>query len=298
MKLDIKKISELKREIRIEVDSDDLKVIRDKVLDRINQKVNISGFRRGKAPSELIEKRFPELVKEELLKETIPVYYNKALEQEKLEAVGLPNIKDSQYQKGTVKFTAELEIKPQIQFDDKVYKHIKLKVSPVNIEDKEIEKFIDQLKEKLSEFLKKKKEDIDNKFAASWSGYESEEEFRKAINSQLHFNRVIQRRRNLEKEITDTLLSKIKFEIPQSLVEEQKKHILTQHILDLHSRGVPEEEVKKHYDEVSGKSESIAKEQIKLYYILEEIAKKEYLTYNKDNIYEVVVGFILSNAFK
>jgi len=298
MKLDIKKISELKREIKIEIDKDNLKDLRDKTLNKINQKVNIPGFRKGKAPSELIERRYPDLVKEELFKEAVPFYYSKALEQENLEVVGLPKIADREYRQGNLFFVAHVEVRPEVHLDEKIYKHIKLKYSTIKVEDNEIEKSLEHLKDNLCRSLQKSKDDIDNKLVSNWSGYINEDELKEAINSELYLNKIVQRRRTLEKEITDTLLTKVKFEIPQSMVAEQQKHLVTQEILNLRSRGVPDEELKKHYDEITAKTESIAKEQIKLYYILEEIAGKENLAHQKDNLYEVVVGFILSNSLK
>jgi len=298
MKLDIKKISELKREIKIEIDKDNLKDLRDKTLNKINQKVNIPGFRKGKAPSELIERRYPDLVKEELFKEAVPFYYSKALEQENLEVVGLPKIADREYRQGNLFFVAHVGVRPEVHLDEKIYKHIKLKYSTIKVEDNEIEKSLEHLKDNLCRSLQKSKDDIDNKLVSNWSGYINEDELKEAINSELYLNKIVQRRRTLEKEITDTLLSKVKFEIPQSMVAEQQKHLVTQEILNLRSRGVPDEELKKHYDEITAKTESIAKEQIKLYYILEEIAGKENLAHQKDNLYEVVVGFILSNSLK
>ena len=296
MKLDVKEKDQIKRDISIEVDPESLRGLKEKVLDKINKEVNIPGFRKGKAPIDLIEKRFADLVKQELLKEAIPFYYNKALEQEKIEVVGFPKIKDAEYRQGSLSFIAQVEIKPQIPIDSKTYSLIKINQSLIEVEDKEVEKFLDQFKEKISGVFGKKKDDIDDKLASSWAGYKDKDEFKKAIHCELYISKIVQRRRETEREITQVLLNKVKFEVPQSLVEEQKKHLLTQQIMDMQARGVSEEEIKKHSDEISRKIDALAKEQVKLYYILEEIAKKEKLIYSRENLYEVVLGFILSNV--
>lgn len=298
MKLDIRKRSEIKRDIKIEVDEANLKSIRDKTLDKINQSVSIPGFRKGKAPHGLVEKRFSDLVRDELLKEAIPFYYRRALEQEKLETAGMPNIRDAHYSQGRLSFVAEVELKPKVDIDEKVYRNIKLKITPIKVEDKEIEKFIDQLKESLAQVLKKNRQDIENKLVANWAGYKDEEEFKKAIYSELHLSKTVQRRRDFEKVITDTLLSKVKFELPQSVLNQQKERLMSQQLMDLRLKGIGEEEINKHHDEISRKTETISKEQVKLYYILEEIAKKENLKVQNDSLYQAVVGFILSNCLK
>ena len=77
---------------------------------------------------------------------------------------------------------------------------------------------------------------------------------------------------------------------------EQKKHLLTQQIMEMRNRGISEEDFKKHYDQISQRVEALAKDQVKLYYILEEIAKKEGLQTEKKDIYEVVIGYILNNS--
>ncbi|MBN2120648.1 MAG: hypothetical protein JW734_06305 [Candidatus Omnitrophica bacterium] len=295
MKVEIKEISGVKRDIKIEVDKDSLKEIRTKILDRINKEVSLHGFRKGKAPIDLIEMRHPNLVRDELLKEAVPFYYQKALEEKGLEVVSVPDIKDAQYSQDGLSFMARVEIKPQINIDQNWYKQIKLKVPLLEVDEKEIVKFIAQLKDNVAENLGRKAEDIDAGLISAWAGYKDFEEFRKAIYSELYISKVIQRRRSLEREITQAILSKVKCDLPESVLAQQKNHLVQQEMLNLHSRGVSEEDLKKHSEEIAKKSEALAKEQVKLYYILDEIAKKEKLNCKKDNLYEVVLGFILSN---
>jgi FKBP-type peptidyl-prolyl cis-trans isomerase (trigger factor) len=296
MKLDIKQSGDTKRDLHIIIDKDSLKSFKSKVLDKINNQVNVPGFRKGKAPLDLIEKRYTSLVKEELLKEAIPFYYQKAIEEYKLEVVSMPKIKDTRYTQESLSFIAEVEIKPAIKIDPKFYNPMKLKYAEVRVEDKEINEFIDKFKEKTAQILSKKKEDIDDSFASNWAGYKDKEEFKKAVEAELYINKVIQRRRDLEQQISQNLLNKVKCGLPEAVVGEQKKHLMTQQIIELRSRGVHEEDLKKHTDQLSQKAEALAKEQVKLYYILEEIAKIEKLAFDKKDLYELVLGFILSNS--
>ena len=69
MKLEVKELGDVKRDLHIEVDQDSLKSLKAKVLDRISKEANVPGFRKGKAPADLLEKRYSGLVKDELLKE-------------------------------------------------------------------------------------------------------------------------------------------------------------------------------------------------------------------------------------
>jgi len=295
MKLEIIKKDKMRRDIKIEVDKDTLSSIREKVLVKINKEVTIPGFRKGKAPLELVEKKYPDLMREEILKEAIPFYYNQAVKQENLEVVTLPTVKDVLYKDGKLSFVAEVEIRPQVKVEESLYKNIKIEYNPIKVEEEEWERFVRETKEKISGSLAKDKEKITDDFLAKWLGYQDKVELREAFHSEIYLNKALQRRREIEKQIIDTLLSKVKFDIPKSLVEEQKKDLITSQLIELRRRGISEEEVKKHYQEISKRAQVLAEEQIKLYYILEEIAKREGLKYNKDNLYEVVMGFILSS---
>ena len=298
MELEVNKTGQINLDIKVGVDKEALKGMSDKVLDKINKDVNIPGFRKGKAPLDLVAKRFPDLVKKELINEAVPFYYNRALEKENLSAVGLPKIKDAEYKDGHLSFVAQVEIKTEFKVDSKIYRQIKIKDQPLEVDDKETEKLNGQFKENISKALNKPKEDIDQKLISNWAGYQNPDEFRKAVTSELYLNKVVQRRRSFEKQISEALLNKVKFPVPESVIQEQKKGLLSQQIQTMYSKGIPQEDIKKHYEELSSKSESLARDQVRLYYILEEIAKEEHLEHDNNNIYEVVIGFILSNALK
>jgi len=296
MKLEVIKKSQICRDIKIEVSKEALKDIKDKVLARISQQVTIPGFRKGKAPLGLIERSYPDLTKEEVLKEAIPFYCNQVLKQENLEVVNIPRIKDVVYKEERLSFVAEVELRPQVNIDNSLYRSINIKKKPLEVREEEWKKFIEEVKEKISQVLSKEKKDISEDFLAKWLGYSDKDELKKTFYSEVYLNKVVQRKREIDKQIIDVLLSKVKFEIPKSLVEEQKRGIFTSQLEELRRRGIPEEEINKHHQEISKKAESLATDQVKLFYILEEIAKKEKLNYNKDNLYEVVIGFILSQA--
>ncbi len=295
MEVEIKKDGEVKRNIRITVSKDSLGEVKSKVLNKLSNTVNIPGFRKGKAPLDLIEQRFPELVRDNLVKDAVPHYYSRVLEEKKLEPVASPDIKEIDYKGGKLSFTALVDVKPEIEVARRMYYKIKVKIDSIEEDEKEIDKFIGRFKDNLTKITGKNESDIDNRFVSLWAGYKDEPEFRKALSSELYLNKAVQRRRAVEKEITGRLLSELKFQLPSSVVNEQKQRFITQAVVDLRSKGVSEEEIKKQQEEISRKAEALAEEQVRLYYILESIAKKENLNFDNNNIYESVIGFILSN---
>jgi trigger factor len=210
--------------------------------------------------------------------------------------VAQPNVKDVVFKDTGLSFVAEVEIKPDVEIDPKLYEKIKFKLEPLDVADSEISKYLESIKANLAMATGKKVEEIDTLFVSRWAGYSSEDEFRASVRSEVHLNKVMARRRSIEKQFTDTLLSKVSFDVPESVVADQKQRIIQQKASELARRGIPREEIEKHFEEITKGASSVADDQVKMYYILEAIARKEGLRVDQNNLIEIVLGHILSKA--
>lgn len=298
MKVEIKKLSKIKTNIEIEVDKENFGELKKKVLERINKEVNIPGFRKGSAPLDLVEKRYPALYKEEFLKEAVPFYIQEIISQHKLEVVSLSTIKDVDYREDRLKFRVEVELKPEIKIEDKLFKDIKIKKEEFSFEiaPSQLEAILDEIKSKVAEILGKEKSQIDERLVANWSGYRNIGQLRQVLTWQLALSKARQQKQGIENQIVRFLLEKIKFELPVSLVEKTLERIVKREILNLKLRGVSEEEIRRIRSDLEEKARAQAKDEVKLFLILEAIAKKENLAYNEEDIFDVVMGFILSKV--
>ena len=79
------------------------------------------------------------------------------------------------------------------------------------------------------------------------------------------------------------------------MVENHHKELVEREIHNLRMRGVSDTDVEKYKKEVEDKLKSAAEDEVKLFYILEAIAKKEGMKVDR-SVAEVVFGFILSHA--
>jgi len=264
----------------------------------LKKQVKIPGFREGQAPADIVEKRHPDLVREEIIKEAIPFYYEEGLSSYGLKPVSLPTIKDVRYEGGGISFTAEFEIEPQLEIEEEVYKNIKLSVRSLEVRDEEIAQVIKSIKKRIAGVIMKPEGEITDNMVFSWSGYANEEEFREAVGAELYINKTIQRKREMEDTIVRALLEKVNVNLPQALIERQKKALVNSEINSLRQRRVSEEDIKKYEDDIQNKSLEMARKNVKLYYILEAIARKENLKFSEDNIYETVMSYLLSILLK
>ncbi len=88
----------------------------DRVVATIQQKAKLPGFRPGKAPASLIRTKFSRQVREDVLENLLPKFFKKKVEEEHLEVVGRPNVKDVHFHEGEpLKFKAEFEVAPEIE---------------------------------------------------------------------------------------------------------------------------------------------------------------------------------------
>lgn len=147
MKLDVTELGPVKRAVRIEVSAEDVsKRFQDVYADLRNQ-VHIPGFRPGKAPQALLEKRYAKTVEDDVVRQLIPEYYSKAMKETgfKPVAVDLPPLERIKIKNGApLVFTTTVEIKPI--FELREYKGVTLKQDKREITEEELDKAMQVLR--------------------------------------------------------------------------------------------------------------------------------------------------------
>lgn len=100
---------------------------------------NIQGFRKGKAPRKIIEMQYGEGVfYDDALNELLPVEYSKAMEELNILPVSRPDIDVLEVGKDVdLKFTAEIEVKPEIEVGE--YKGLEVKKPETEVKDEDLE---------------------------------------------------------------------------------------------------------------------------------------------------------------
>ncbi len=110
-----------------------------KVYTKTAKYFNIPGFRKGKAPFQLVERQYGAAIfYEDAFNELVPEIYDEAIKENKVEAVSRPNIDIVQMEKGKeLIFTATVETKPEVELGK--YKGIEIKKIEYTTSDKDIE---------------------------------------------------------------------------------------------------------------------------------------------------------------
>ena len=143
MKISVKKIDALRREMKFEVPEERVAEKLDEVYQELGKVAKIKGFRPGKVPRHVLESEHSVLAREETVKKIIPEAYQEGLKQEDMSPLDLPEITNVDFKDGVIKFTAQFDIKPEIRI--KNYKGITVKRKSSKVTEEEINARLEKL---------------------------------------------------------------------------------------------------------------------------------------------------------
>ena len=162
MSLQVEKLEKNMAKLTIEASAEDFEKAIQKVYLKARGKINIPGFRKGKAPRKLIEKMYGTGVfYEDAANDLIPTAYAEALKDCDLEIVSRPEINVTQIESGKpFIFTAEVAVKPEVTLGE--YKGVEVEKSNVEVTDEDINKEVDKERENNSRTI-----DVDDRAVES-----------------------------------------------------------------------------------------------------------------------------------
>ncbi len=298
MKIEVKKIDAVRRELKFEVPKERVLQKFDEVYQEFGKSAKVKGFRPGKVPRHILESQHGKLAEEEVAKKLIPEVYQEGIEREKIMPIDLPEILDVHFREGAVTFTAKLDVKPDVKVSD--YKGIQVKRKSSNVGEDDINKTLELFRKQqgLSSGQEKGATEgaVDDAFARGL-GFPSLEELRKSLSRQLEMEKDRQNRLDLENQIVEHLLKKAKLVTPQSLVNRQFERRLDDIKYRLKSQGLSEEEIKKKEEEVGPQLRERVEKDVRIYLIFDKIAELENIAVKgEENLAVKVMEFLLKEA--
>lgn len=150
MKSAVENLNPTRVRLTVEVPFEELKPSLDAAYKKINQQVTVPGFRKGKIPARIIDQRFGRgAVLEEAVNEALPKFYTDAVNEGELNPLGQPEVDITELKDNELlTFTAEVDIRPAIEIPD--YSGIEVTVDAVEVSDEDIDKSVEQLRERFA----------------------------------------------------------------------------------------------------------------------------------------------------
>ena len=147
MSVQVEKLEKNMAKLTVEVPAEDVEKAIQGAYQKMKKSINIPGFRKGKAPRQLIEKMYgKEVFYNEAVDAMLPKAYSDAVEECGEEIVSYPKINVEQIESGKpFIFTAEVAVKPAVTLGE--YKGIQVEKAPVEVTEEEIQAEVDKERE-------------------------------------------------------------------------------------------------------------------------------------------------------
>jgi len=291
MKVAVKKVDAVKRELKFEIPKERVSQKFDEVYKELGKIVKVKGFRPGKVPRHILEAQHSDKAKEEVLRKLVSEVYHEGVQQEQLIPLDMPEIADVDLKDGVVTFTAKLDIKPEVIIEQ--YKGIKVMRKSSQVTKEEINKTLEYFKKGQD---KEKETEINDAFAHGL-GYPNLEEFKKSLSRQLESDKDRHNRADVENQIVESLLKKAKLTVPESLVHRQIHHRIDEEKKRLKTQGVSAQEIDKKEKAMHKDLRASVEREVKVYLILDKIAEVEKIKVKEgENLPVKVMEILLKEA--
>ena len=151
MKTTVDKLSDTRVKLTVNVPFAELDQEIDQAYAAIAQQVSIPGFRKGKAPRQLIDARFGRgPILEQVVNDMLPSRYEQAVKENDLKVIGQPDVDISKIEdKDFVEFTAEVDIRPEFEIPD--FSKISVTVPALKADEEDVDKALEELAERFGE---------------------------------------------------------------------------------------------------------------------------------------------------
>ena len=151
MNVDIKDAGVARKIATVSFDSEEVSKHESKVCQELGKLVNIPGFRKGKAPANVIRKKYAKELKDELNRKVSTAAYEAVLENKDIKVYSVLKVDAGELepsQPASVEVTVDIEP----EFDLPKYKEFELTIEPTEVKDEEVTKELDAIREQRASF--------------------------------------------------------------------------------------------------------------------------------------------------
>ncbi len=154
MKYKIRQAGKTRKAIEFHISKEIISGELNRIYEEISRGASLPGFRSGRAPLDLIKKRYKKEAEEEAVKNLVGDSLKRAVDESDMEILGMPEIADLQFdaEKG-MSYKAVVNIRPEVRL--KNYKGLSLKKASKEVKEADVAAQIDKLREANAKFVTK-----------------------------------------------------------------------------------------------------------------------------------------------
>ena len=159
MNVEIKEAGDARKIVNVSFDTDEMSEKGKQVCKELSRIANIPGFRKGKAPEQIIRKKFANEITQELSRKVSTAAYEAVLDNKDIKVYSILKVEPGEISTdapATIEVTVDIES----DFELPKYEEFELTINPTDVKDEDVEKEIDSLRDQRASF-----EEVDRKVA-------------------------------------------------------------------------------------------------------------------------------------
>ena len=146
MNVTVETLAPCKKLMRVEIEAQKVDETFETITKDFQKQANLPGFRPGKAPREMVVRKYGKDIQDEVKRKLISDSYRQAVEDQKLDVLGYPDIEEIQFNRGqSLQFAATVETAPEFELPD--YKGLTVKREARAVTEEDIERALKALRE-------------------------------------------------------------------------------------------------------------------------------------------------------
>ena len=153
MNVTVENLAPCKKLVRVEVDAQQVDATFDSITKEFQRDAVLPGFRPGKAPKDMVLRKYEKNILDEVKRKLISDSYRKAVDEQKLDVLGYPDIEEIQFRRGQpLQFAATVETAPEFELPD--YKGLPIKREARTVTEVDVDNALEVLRQQQQQFKK------------------------------------------------------------------------------------------------------------------------------------------------
>jgi trigger factor len=147
----VENLAPCKKLLRVELDAKSVDETFETITKSFQKEAALPGFRPGKAPRDMVVRKYGAEIRDEAKRKLIGDRYRQALDEQKIHAIGTPDIEEIQFERGqNLIFAATVETAPDFQLPE--YKGLPATLETKSVTDADVTKAVDLLRGQQAKF--------------------------------------------------------------------------------------------------------------------------------------------------
>ncbi len=150
MKVEIKQLEQLERELSVEVPAETVAAAMEQKLREVRRDAALKGFRKGKAPMDMIRSIYGDQVKLDVAEDIIKSTYPEVVRENGLKVASYPQVTDLKYEDdGGLTYKATVEVFPEIEKVE--FDGLTVAGDEIEVKDEEVDDIVEHMRKRSAE---------------------------------------------------------------------------------------------------------------------------------------------------